>query len=95
MGLNELCDIIDVKSQFVVANDHEAGGLREDEDHTLRFFNLHLTCHKRYPTKSMVVDQTYGDNVSLESRQASVFELRYGRYPSLTCASNIALLAVK
>ena len=67
---------------LVASNDHEANGLIENENRTLRsFFDRLRSCDKRSSTDAIVVEALYGKNVALGLKNASAFELLYGRKP--------------
>lgn len=91
-GLNEICDTLDIMCHFVAADDYKANGLVENANRTVRFFSKGLwACDKRCRTKCILADSTFCNNISLESRSVSAFELRYGPYASLTPTINAAI----
>ncbi len=80
----EFCSEHDTELLPVAANDHEANGLIENANRTLRsFYNRIRLCDSRSPVDVIVKEAVYGKNISLGSKNASAFELLYGRRPRL------------
>lgn len=66
------------------ANDHEANGLIENANRTLRsFYDRLRCCDKKSTGEAIIAEALYGKNISLGSKSASAFELLYGRRPRL------------
>lgn len=64
----------------VVANDHEANGLIENANRTLRrCFNCIRAFDQRSPCVAVTAEAILGKNVMLGSKGASAFELLYSR----------------
>ena len=68
----------------VAANDHEANGLIENANRTLRsFFDRIRACDRRSPCEVIVSDAMYGKKICAGSKGTSAFELLYGRRPQI------------
>ena len=68
----------------VAADDHEANGLVENANRTLRsFYDRFRCCDKKSTAEAVVAEAVYGKNISLGSRNVSAFELLYSRRPPL------------
>ena len=60
------CESHDISLRFSAAHDHEANGLFENANRTLRsFFDRLRLCDKRSPATLIVAEACYGKNISL------------------------------
>lgn len=76
------CAQTETKLHFVSANDHEANGLIENANRTLRSFYDRIRIYDRKSNgEEIAAEAVFGKNISTGSKKASAFELLYGRQP--------------
>lgn len=80
----QFCQGAGTELLLVASNDHEAYGLIKNANRTIRsLFNRLRICDIRNSPDLSVPEALYGNNILMGWKQASAFELLYGRRPRL------------